>query len=161
MRLFRKYVDEREELEFLRVERIGFWVMFWGLTLAIVVQFFFDNFSPSLVIPEIIVLMAGSVLVTIGNIRKGLWSRSIRLSVKSNIICSLIGALAASLIGIFLGFYKLPGKELLNFLLSVVYRNFLPTGIACFALLSVCSAITKRRRQKLESEFEGNEETKG
>ncbi len=38
MRLFKKVVDEREEMEMMRVEHVMFWLVFWALLISIFVQ---------------------------------------------------------------------------------------------------------------------------
>lgn len=43
MKRIKKIIDEREELELLRIEHICFWLLFWGLFLSIMVQSFLMN----------------------------------------------------------------------------------------------------------------------
>jgi len=73
MKKNRTIADERQRMELLAVEHKGFWVMFYGLVAAILLQVIF--FAPDVkrIIGEGIVLFMGSAVLTVGCLRRGLW----------------------------------------------------------------------------------------
>ena len=72
MKWVRKIVDEREELEIMRIESSSYYVFLFGLGIAIVVQsFVFWSFEH--VIGELIILLAGVGWAMVGYFRKGVW----------------------------------------------------------------------------------------
>ena len=56
MKLFRKIIDERQELEAMKITGTGFWILFFGLMLAIILQLFFFEFDIRYILGELVVL---------------------------------------------------------------------------------------------------------
>lgn len=157
MKLFKKIVDERQEQELMRIERIGFWVMFWGLLIAIHVQLFAYGLSLQQIMGEFIVLLIGALIVSIGCIRKGLWSYVTKPSIQSNSVYSLIGSLTTTSISIALQYKRMSEAENVDLisLLPTFIIQALVMFVICFILLTVSSAITNKRKEQLEANFDG------
>ncbi len=156
MRLLKKVVDERQELELMRNERIGFWVMLWGLLIVIHVELFFNGFNFKLVAGEIFILAIGALIVTVGHLRKGLWSYYTNPSLKSNIRYSLGGALVLSVISSVLRYKKLLGMQ--EYTIGKLFTFFVMQMViifgACFIISTLMSFVTNKRKNNLEEEFD-------
>lgn len=152
MKLFRKIIDERQELEMMRVERVGFWLLYLGLVVAIIVQLFVFGFDFKHLAGEFIVLIVGCVVMLIGYMRRGSWDYFTKPGMKSYIIYSLGGGLLFALpMPIAAYFYN--GLSFLN-CLSIFAINFLFLFSLLFLLLWLLGSVTKRRQKKLEQESE-------
>lgn len=157
MKLFKKIVDERQELELLRIERIGFWVLFWGLVIAVHVQLFLDDFDFRHIAGEFILLIIAAIVVVAGCIRKGLWSYSTNPTVKSNIFYSLAGALVFGAFSVLMR-YKRSGIEIVDiggFAIAFLIQTIIIFS-AGFILLTICGAITNKRKAKIEASLDDN-----
>ena len=75
-KIFNKKVDERQEMDLLRVEHYSFWLMFWLLAIEIIVQGIILDGGDK-ILGEWIVFMATAVFSVAGFIRKGVWSYAI------------------------------------------------------------------------------------
>jgi uncharacterized membrane protein len=161
MKLFKKISDERQELEMLKIERVGFWTLFWGLAVVMQIQLFTSG-NPELLLRQIAgegaVLLIGALVVTIGCIRKGLWSNRFKPDPKTNVLFSLAGALIFSILMTARNRYLMWENaydirtNLMVFLFSFVFLF-----LACFVLLTVSAAITKWRKAKLDASFDDND----
>ncbi len=154
MKLFKKKADEREMQEYMRVERVGFWVMFYGVAIVMIVQLVLPDAEPRHLAGELIVLLVGCVVSLVGYIRKGLWSPRFKINVKSNLLFSLAGGvILAGIAALRLsGVPSMQGYPM-RFALAVLIQ-FVFTFALTFGLLTVCAALVKRRRAKLEAEVE-------
>ena len=68
-------LDEMQDQKLLKLEEYGFWVMFWALVLSIVIQLIIGS-SIKEVLGEIIVLLIGSVYISVTTLKNGLWTRT-------------------------------------------------------------------------------------
>lgn len=160
---FEKKVDERQEMDLLKVEHYGFWFMYWMLFVASIVQGLFMKDGGKLAIGELIVFMSTSVFVLIGFMRKGVWSYQSRKvpGVKSYLKYSLIVMIVAGLpFGILFGFRNhqdyLPG-----ILSCVAFYMVLMFGVSFISYLIVGSITKKREKtlaEKALSEEDGYDE---
>ncbi len=156
IKLFKNKADEREKQEFMRVERIAFWVMFYVTTIAFIVQLVLPGYEPRHIAGEIIVLLVGCVVAIVGYIRKGLWSPRIKMSVKSNLLFSLAaGVILAGIAVLRLVLSDVPAAQGGQSLFAIVVLiQFAFTFALTFGLLTICAALVKRRKAKLEVEAE-------
>lgn len=155
MKLFRKVIDERQELEMMRVERVGFWLLYLGLAVAIVVQIFVvdvADFNFADIAGEFIVLIFGCVITLIGHIRRGSWDYFTKPGMKSYLIYS---AVVAFIVGTFMPLARFfrQGISFSDSLLVFV-TNFAMMFLVSFLLLWLLGSATKRRQKKLEQESE-------
>lgn len=91
---FEKKVDERQEMDLLKVEHFGFWLMYYMLLAAILIQsiFFEDGFR--LAAGEWIIFMLISIICVVGWVRKGVWTYQSRKipGVRSYLLYSIVTA---------------------------------------------------------------------
>lgn len=154
MKLFKKKVDERQELELLRVEHVCFWLGFWALFISIIVQTYFMNAPFIQFAPELFIFIAVCIALLIGCMRKGLWDYSTEPTMKTYFISSLIGAVGVTIV-LFLSkignakFYGANPRMLI--FLGVLY--FAVTFIACFAVTAAVGKVVNNKRKNLEKEY--------
>ena len=152
MKLFKKNADERELQEFMRIERIGFWTMFYGVAIAIVVQSMLPGARQRDMAGEFVLLLAGGVVAVVGYARNGLWSPRFKMSVKSNLIISLAaGVIVAGIAAARIALFDVP--TLWPFVPTVLFQ-FALTFVVAFGVSAILKALVKKRRTKLEAEVE-------
>lgn len=160
--LFAKKVDERQEMDLLKVTQTGFWFMYWMLFASIIIEGIFMQKGPEVVGAEFIVFMASSAVVLIGWMRKGVWTYQSRKvpGVKSYLMYSLIaGVLGGVVIGLATGL-----RWHRDYVQGIVACVVLDAGlifVLSFVLFLIVGTYTKRRQEKLarmaEEEFEDDE----
>ena len=131
-------LDEMQEQTMSKIERRGFWLMWGGLLAAMVIQQLTGNADKAT--GEGVVFMAGCVYTVAECVRNGLWDRHLSSSMGANVVCSLLAAVAVTLISGFSYGYWVG---------AVIAGVF--TGILCFALLQLCAALTRRQRKHLDN----------
>lgn len=89
----KKIIDERQELEMMKVERTGFWIMWGVLLLSLLVQSLFLGAGPKQIAGENISFLVGCLIVVIGCVKKGLWGYDSTPCMKTYLSASLIGTL--------------------------------------------------------------------
>lgn len=149
----KKITDERQEYEFMKVEHIGFWVMFWALAADILIKILFFNLGFRQTIGEYLVFLSGCTITAIGYLRKGLWSYHSAPSIKNYLAVSTISGMLASLI---LGIVKKSqGYH------HVLWISLIP-GLIVFALVFLLLFITgtycKKRQDQLERKYQDGDE---
>ncbi len=159
MSIFRwkKVVDEREEMEMMRVEHYMFWFAFWALLVSIFVQLLAMRASFLQVAGEWIVFMLMAVGTVIGELKGGHFDYSSRPGIRSYLKYSAVAAVASMGVvlirGIEGGYYQKPLDAVLSLLISGIF-----TAGLTFLCLAAAGAFVKRRRRKLEKEFEEEDE---
>lgn len=150
-KFFAKKVDERQEMDLLRVEHYSFWLMFWLLAIEIVVQGIILDGGDKIT-GEWIVFMITAVFSVAGFIRKGVWSyQSKRVpGVKSYFLYSLIAGAVGGVLGFLGGMKRSPGNQ------GAICANVVGMATGIFAIsfvgFSVLGTITRYREKKLELE---------
>lgn len=159
MKKFKKIIDERQELELLKIYRMGFWVLFWGLFAIVQVQLFFLG-SPKEILTqvagEMIVLVIGAIFVVIGSVRKGIWDERFKPDKKTNFLLSLGASVVMGAFVAVRGKIMYPDMMVISALLTWLVTA-VSMFIACFVLLSIAAAFTNRKKAKLEEEFTDEE----
>ncbi len=159
MSIFRwkKVVDEREEMEMMRVEHYMFWFAFWALLVSIFVQLLAMRASFLQVAGEWIVFMLMAVGTVIGELKGGHFDYISRPGIRSYLKYSAVAAVASMGVvlirGIEGGYYQKPLDAVLSLLISGIF-----TAGLTFLCLAAAGAFVKRRRRKLEKEFEEEDE---
>lgn len=152
----KKIVDERQQIELMKIEHIGFWIMYWMLCAVIVIQCISDKTGiGKAVMGESIVLLTGSIVVLAGCIRKGLWSYTSKPLVKNYLLYSVAGALA---FGVIDGINKYINIEYFKGRFSELILTVGVSAIFMFAItfvvLFVCGTLVNKRKKKLEQDFD-------
>lgn len=146
-------LDEMQEQKLLKIEHNGMWFAFWGLLIAILVQICmgadFKQF-----IGEWLIFMILCIYTSIGCIKNGIWDRSLKPNVKTNILLSLIAALVVC---VTFGFAWHGSQPIMHVALGgIILGVFVFT--ACFIALEASCSIYKKRREKLDEETKTSEE---
>ncbi|MBQ8597769.1 MAG: hypothetical protein IJ409_08275 [Lachnospiraceae bacterium] len=148
--MFEKKVDERQELELLKVEHIGFWSVYWMLLASVLIQGIFMNKGVAEVLPEFIVFMIACVIIIVGCARKGLWSYQSRKvpGVKSYLLYSGITGVVAGLFFGIVNTMKWTEGDIQTIIISVICHMIGFFAVTFVAFLIVGS-IAKKREAKL------------
>lgn len=132
-------LDEMQEQTMLGIEARGFWLLWAGLLLAILVQIILGT-PISQWVGEFVVFMAGCIYTLIECLRNGLWDRHISANTPTNVLGSLFAGVVVSVVtGLTNGFWLwaiIPGVI---------------TGVLCFVLLQVCMHAAEKRRKELDN----------
>lgn len=89
-------LDEMQEQTMSKIERRGFWLMWGGLLAAMVIQQLTGNAEKAT--GEGVVFMAGCVYTVAECVRNGLWDRHLSSSMGANAVCSLLAAVAVTVL---------------------------------------------------------------
>lgn len=88
--------------------------------------------------------MIGCIYMVVACLRNGLWDRHFSDTPPANAVYSLVAAVAVTLIcGFSYGYW-----------VGAVFAGVF-TGILCFALLQLCAALTRKRREHLDDPKDG------
>ena len=140
-------LDEMQEQALLKIEHNGCWLAFWGLLAAMALQMVM-RVPGRQMLGEWIVFMALSLYIVIACLRKGIWDRHLKANWKTNLIVSLLAAVAT---GILVTLSNPCLSEPLDYVLVAGLTGGF-TFVLCFAALSVCTKLYRNRRNKLDKE---------
>ena len=140
-------LDEMQEQALLKIEHNGCWLAFWGLLAAIALQMVM-RVPGRQMLGEWIVFMALSLYIVIACLRKGIWDRHLKANRKTNLIVSLLAAVAMGILVTLSNPYL---SEPLDYVLVAGLTGGF-TFVLCFAALSVCTKLYRNRRNKLDKE---------
>lgn len=147
-------LDEMQELKLLKIEHNGCWIAFWGLVAAIFIQqvIFGNDFKN--IVGECLILIVLSVYITASCIKNGIWDRKLKANSKTNFTVSLVGGLVVGTFWFIISyknFHSLIGS------IATFFVMLLLTLVLCFILLSIFSAIYRKKKQKMENDDEDME----
>lgn len=143
-------LDEMQEQKLAQLESRTCWLAYWLLLAVILVQVILSS-SIEAVLGELVVLLILCIYLVVGCLRLGIWDRRLKSNWKTNLLMSLIPGFAVGLV------------TLVHSLLAYGYTNFLATAftfllpfvftsILAFGALTLCNAIYRKRKEKLEKE---------
>lgn len=142
-------LDEMQEQKMLKIEHNGYWLGFWGLLAAILIQSALYPGDQRAMIGEFVVFFLMSFYMLFACIRNGIWDRKLKPNWQTNLKVSLLA-------GILFGAYQGVRVYLrLHLLLGAVVTSVISAVmlfVLCFGGLQIASALTKRRKQHLEDE---------
>ena len=145
-RSLKNHLDEMQDQKLLRIEEYGFWVMFWALVCAIVIQLIIGG-SIKEVLGEIIVLLISSVYISVTTLKNGLWTRTSIPTRKGNALASIIPAVVICAIHVFkmIQNNRMETKQLLitAAIAAAVYAG-------CFVILEAFRIAYNKRRAALD-----------
>ena len=140
-------LDEMQEQELLKIEHNGCWLAFWGLLAVMAIQMVM-GVPGTQMLGEWIVFMVLALYLVIACLRKGIWDRHLKANRKTNLIVSLLAAVAT---GILVPLSNPYLSEPLDYVLVAgISGGF--TFLLCFAALSVSLKLYNKRRAKLDQE---------
>ena len=143
-------LDEMQEQKLLHIEHNGFWIGFFGLTAAILVQSVMGGGVQN-AIGETIVLLCMAVYMLAACIRNGIWDRKLKADFKTNLMASVIASIifaAIFAIKSYLDYQKLAGS------IATFIFMFVEMLIVIMLLMTAMSNIYKKRYNKMENEQE-------
>ena len=141
-------LDERQENVLLKIEHLTCWVGFWGLLVVLSVQTFFLGYSVKETAGELIVFALMAITLLAGCISQGIWDRHLALSWKVNVLASALAGAIVVVLNILATYYRF--GHLFDWIVYPIL--FGSCFILTFALLSLCSFLTKKRQDALEKE---------
>lgn len=135
-------LDEMQEQTMRKIESHGFWLLWGSLLAAWIVQTVFGAADKAA--GEWVVFMIGCIYTVVACLRNGLWDRHLSDKAPANAVYSLVAAVAVTLIsGFSYGYW-----------VGAAFAGVF-TGILCFALLQLCAALTRKRREHLDDPKDG------
>ena len=140
--------DEMQDRKLLKIEEVGFWLVFWVLFAVILLQALMGATLKELA-GEIAVLLAASVYIVSSNLKNGLWGRSYTPTLKAVVIASVLASVIFGIINAVRAFVilKNPVEPGAIFQIAALCVGVF---ILCFALMEVFRLIYKKRRRKLD-----------
>ena len=135
-------LDEMQEQTMRKIESHGFWLLWYGLLAAWIVQTVFGAADKAA--GEWVVFMIGCIYMVVACLRNGLWERHLSDTPPANAVYSLVAAVAVTLI---MGFSRV-------YWVGAVFTGVF-AGILCFALLQLCAALVHKRREHLDDPKDG------
>ena len=148
-------LDERQEQILLRIEHNGFWLAFWLLIAAMLIQSITSGADFRVYAGECAVLLIISMYVSIECIRNGIWDRKMQPKASVNILASLVAGLAMGVVNALslMRFFDRPwGAVAAGAVIGLI------TFLLCMIALSVSMRLYRKRSDKMEEEPEDIEE---
>jgi len=142
-------LDEMQEQTLLKIEHNGCWLAFWGLLAVMIVEMVL-GFGMKAMAGEWIVFMALSLYLCAGCLRKGIWDRQLTPNKKTNLITSLVAGLAVAVFTALRVNLNYPGNPVSSIFSGLIGGVF--TFVLCFASISLCTVLYRKRKEKLEQE---------
>ncbi len=141
-------LDEMQEQALLKIEHNGYWLGFFGLLVALLVQVALGG-DIKTIAGEFIVFMVLCGYLLIACLRKGIWDRKLKANVQTNLLCSLFSGVVMFLFATVRVYLNHP-NAIWGSIAAGVFMGIL---VFClnWAALSICSAIYKKRKEKLEN----------
>lgn len=141
-------LDEMQERNLLKLEETGFWIVFWSLFVAVIVQLIIKP-DIQTIAGEAIVLLIASIYITCNSIKNGLWTKNIIPTRKQNAIMSMIPALLLGIIHIVRTLFVLKKSIMPEVVITIGIRIAI-VYILCFVVLEIMRIIYQKRRNKLD-----------
>lgn len=142
-------LDEMQEQKLLKIEHNGYWFVFWGLFLSIIIQLVIggENLIRN-VAGEWIVFMALDIYMIVASLKNGIWDRRLSPNRKTNLALSL---LAGTVSGILVFSMSYLGYR--NLTVSIASGAITLITAFCLTLLvlSACVALYRKRVERLEN----------
>lgn len=141
-------LDEMQEQKLLRLEHNAWWLAYALLLIDILVQII-AGLEPTAVLGECAILVIACGYMIYGCLKHGIWDRRFKPNLKTNLVFSLIGSL---FIGVFTYFLV---ADVMEEPLNIAVACLISMGFVfmlCFAAMSLCAALYKKRREKLDQE---------
>ena len=135
-------LDEMREQTMRKIESHGFWLLWGSLLAAWIVQTEFGAADKAA--GERVVFKIGCIYTGVACLRNGLWERHFSDTPLANAVYSLVAAVAVTLIS---GFSS-------GYWVGAAFAGVF-AGILCFALLQLCVALVRKRREHLDDPKDG------
>lgn len=131
-------LDEMQEQTLRCIEANGYWLLWSGLLIAILVQIVLRAPARQWC-GEFVVFMLSCVYMVAECLHNGIWDRHLSANTGTNLLLSLTASVVVMLVtGIANGYW------LLALIPGVI------TGVLCFVILQLCMHATEKRRETLD-----------
>ena len=151
MKKMKSNLDERQELNLLKIEHNGCWLAFWGLLIVLVVQMVLTPDNPKAMAGEWIVFMAMALYLSVACMKNGIWDRKIRPTVKNNLLMSAAAGLVVGILFFAISYVRY--HHLIGSLATAVFMFFF-VDMLCFGALMLSATIYRKRLDKMENEID-------
>lgn len=148
MKQRKKHLDEMQDQKLLRIEEIGFWLVFWVLFGTIIIQFLLGAHLKE-VTGEITTLFVASIYIAVRSLKNGLWTRNYAPNFKTNVFASMLPALLLGIIRAARILATSPEEFSTDALLKLLLHIFVVYAI-CLIILEIMRLVYIRRRKKLD-----------
>lgn len=142
-------LDERQEQMLLQVEQRGCWLAFWGLLIALMVQFVLER-DFTYMAGEWIVFMMLAVYLAGACVKRGIWDRHFKPDVKTNLAFSAVAAIVYGGVMFVKVYHNYPDKLIGSIASGVFSAGYL--FLMVFASLSVMAVSVRKKQKDLEAE---------
>lgn len=145
-------LDEMQERKLLHIEKNGCWFAFWALFAVILIQMMIsrENMVERLA-GEWVVFMCLAVYLGVACIKNGIWDRKLKADPKTNMLMSLLAGIVSGVLGGAINYLEF---GFLQGAFWTVVIHFVFAAIICFAVLTLCTALYKKRLNKMEEQYE-------
>ncbi len=143
-------LDEMQEQKLLKLEEKGFWLLFWLLFTAIVVQFLIKP-DIKMIAGEAIILIIAGFYLAICSVGNGIWSKGIAPSVRINLLISIIPALLFGVILCIRAFVINKAPLSFETVTPILVFTVLIYAVG-FILLEILRKCYQRKRDALDNE---------
>ena len=155
MKKLKQPLDERQEREMYGVYKLGFFVLFWGIFVLLILGANFQLESSILNTISFALLIAGASIVAVGSAKRGIWPEAFEPSTKNNLIISFCCAAFVFFVG---GILPPLVRYGANELTSAHFANggifAAITFVLAFVTFNILMRAVKNRRSKLETDYE-------
>lgn len=150
MKKWKSNLDEMQEQNLKKLESQTCWLAYWLLLAAVLVQLIMTG-SVESAMGEFVVLLILCLYLVIGCLRLGIWDRHMKAGWKTNLMVSPIPGVIVGIVSVVtcihnFGYYGFATSALLFAL------PFFFTTVLTFVLMTLCTAIYRKRKEKLEKE---------
>lgn len=151
-------LDEMQEQKMLKIEHNGCWFAFWGLLAVLLIQVIIYGYrddSWKYMVGEWSVFMCLALYIIIDCLRNGVWDRRLSPTPTVNACASVIGGVVVCVLNFTVSYREY------HMLAGAVARGIIAgimVFILCFAGLTWCTFLYKRRVNRLEQEGEDKDE---
>ena len=141
-------LDEMQDNKLLKTEEFGFWLVFWVLAAAVLLQALMGTTLKELM-GEMAALSVASVYIVFSGLKNGLWTRKYTPTLKTNVITSLIPSFIFGAVNAVRAFVILKKPIELGATVRIAVMC-VGVYILCFAIMEVFRCVYKKRRRKLD-----------
>lgn len=153
MKKLKNNLDERQEQAMLRIEHNGCWFAFWGLFVVMVVEYIaFGYKDVRAVAGEWFIFMILAIYLAIDCTKNGIFDRRLKPTMKTYIVCSLIGGVVAGAIFTIVQYRRFPEFSEIAVGLGTIMGGI--TFVLIFVCLKWSAKKIKDQEKKAEEAYE-------
>lgn len=152
MKKMKNNLDEMQEQKMLHVEKHCFWGLYWMLFAAMFLQIFTGGGIREIA-GEAVCFFTISLFLVFQCLRKGIWDRRLKADPRTNLMVSAVAAGVVALLQAIHYFVDPYGycRWGIGQLVAMMLVPGVLTFLCCMVLLTVCTAIYKKRVRQIES----------